>query len=112
MTDDVRRALPRLSFAGRVAPKLETAEQSFDVLDLSPEGMRIRANRPGSAGITIGEVLHATLHFAADRSVEVEGRVLRVSGMEAAIVLERGQDRIATTMPAGPPSPPRTGLLW
>lgn len=111
MTDDIRRALPRLSFAGRVAPKLETAEQSFEVVDLSPEGMRIRASRSGS-GVTIGEVLHAVIRFPADRSVEVEGRVLRVSGMEAALVLERGQERIARTMPAGPPSPHRTGLLW
>jgi len=112
MTDDIRRALPRLSFAGRVAPKLETAEQSFEVVDLSPEGMRIRTNRAGSGGVTIGEVLHAVIRFPADRSVEVEGRVLRVSGMEVALVLERGYERIASTMPAGPPSRPRSGLLW
>ncbi len=110
MTDDARRSMPRLSFAGRIAPKLETAEQSFDVVDLSPEGMRIRASRAGN--VTIGEVLHAVIRFPADRSVEVEGRVLRISGMEAALVLERGQDRIAKTMPAGPPSPPRTGMIW
>ncbi len=111
MTDDARRALPRLSFAGRPAPKLETAEQSFEVVDLSPEGMRIRSTRP-SARITIGDLLKAIIRFPADRSVEVEGRVLRVSGMEAAVQLERGHDRIATTSPAGPPSPPRTGLIW
>ena len=112
MTDDARRALPRLSFAGRPAPKLETAEQSFEVVDLSPEGMRIRSNGAGNASISIGEVLHAIIRFPADRMVEVEGRVLRVSGMEAAVQLERGQDRIATTSPAGPPSPPRSGLIW
>lgn len=111
MTDDARRALPRLSFAGRPAPKLETAEQSFEVVDLSPEGMRIRSSRAGKR-INIGEVLHAIIRFPADRMVEVEGRVLRVSGMEAAVQLERGQDRIATTSPAGPPSPHRSGLIW
>ncbi len=112
MTDNGRRSLPRLSFAGRIAPKLETALQSFDVVDLSPDGMRIRANPNGGAAITIGEVLHATIRFPADRTVEVEGRVLRVSGMEAALVLERGQELIARMDPAGPPSPHRTGLIW
>ncbi len=107
MTDDARRSLPRLSFAGRIAPKLETALQSFDVVDLSPEGMRIRT---GSNGVTIGEVLHAVIRFPADRSVEVEGRVLRVSGMEAALVLERGQDRIARTGAGRSAEPPPHGI--
>jgi hypothetical protein len=45
--------------------------------------------------------------------VEIEGRVLRVDGQEAALRLLQGQERLAhTPMPAGPASPRRTGLLW
>lgn len=111
MMAHARRARPRLSFAGRLAPRLETEAGSYEVVDLSPEGMRIRTPGPGSPPVTIGEVLRATLHFPADRSVEVEGRVLRVSDTEAAVQLERGQERLATTMPAGPATR-RSGLLW
>lgn len=111
MMDDARRARPRLSFAGRPAPRLETALGSFEVVDLSPEGMRIRKPDAGTPSVTIGEVLRATLHFPADRSVEVEGRVLRVSDTEAAVRLERGQERLASTLPAGPATR-RSGLLW
>jgi hypothetical protein len=44
--------------------------------------------------------------------VEIEGRVLRIAGNEAAVRLLRGQDRLASTIPMGPASPRRTGLLW
>ena len=109
--EDARRARPRLSFAGRPAPRLETDLGTYEVVDLSPEGMRIRTARPGQRVITIGEVLRATLHFPADRAVEGEGRVLRVTGDEAAVHLEAGQERIASPAPAGP-GLRRSGLLW
>ncbi len=112
MTDASRRHEPRVSFAGRTAPRLETAAGSFEVVDLSPDGMRFRAPNHEGPTVTIGDVLRATIRFPADRLVEVEGRVLRVAGDEAAVQLERGHDRVSTTMPMGPVSPRRTGLLW
>lgn len=112
MTEPSRRHLPRLSFQGRPAPKLETPGHSFEVLDLSPEGLRFRVATTDRPAVTIGDVLRATLHFPADRSVEIEGRVLRVVGDEAAVQLDRGHDRIASTLPAGPARPRRTGLAW
>lgn len=112
MTDPSRRHLPRLSFAGRNAPRLETVGHSYEVLDLSPEGLRFRGVAQQEPAVTIGDVLRATLHFPADRAVEIEGRVLRVVGDEAAVRLERGQDRLAHPAPAGPARPRRSGLLW
>jgi hypothetical protein len=112
MMDSPRRHVPRLSFAGRPAPRLETSDHSYEVVDLSPEGLRFRFPAQDGAEVTIGDVLQATLRFPADRTVEIEGRVLRVSGNEAAVRLLRGQERLAGTMPMGPASPRRTGLLW
>jgi hypothetical protein len=112
MTSSPRRLVPRLSFSGRPAPRLETTGHSYEVLDLSPEGLRFRVATDELPTVTIGDVLRATLRFPADRSVEIQGRVLRVSGDEAAVRLERGQDRIAPPVPMGPARPRRTGLLW
>lgn len=108
---DARRARPRLTFAGRIAPRLETELGTYEVMDLSPDGLRIRTPVTPARPITIGEVLRATLHFPADRTVLVEGRVLRVAEGEAAVQLERGQERVAATVPAGP-AMRRSGLLW
>jgi len=111
--DSVRRSVPRLSFTGRPAPRLETGVGTYEVVDLSSEGIRIRFAEPPASGVTIGDVLRATLRFPADRTVEVEGTVLRVTDHEAALRLTTGQDRLALTpLPAGPASPRRTGLLW
>jgi hypothetical protein len=113
MTDFPRRNTPRLTFSGRLAPRLETLDGNYEVVDLSTEGLRFRTADHADAEVTIGDVLRATIHFPADRTVEIEGRVLRVSGDEAAITLTRGQDRLATAqVPAGPAMPRRTGLLW
>ena len=43
MIEPTRRHEPRISFAGRAAPKLETAAGSYEVVDLSAEGIRFRA---------------------------------------------------------------------
>lgn len=108
-----RRALPRLSFTGRPAPRLETVAGSFEVVDLSAAGVRFRAKDLDGTAVTIGEVMQATIRFPADRTIEVEGRVLRVGDGEAALHLTHGQDRLALgSLPAGPASPRRTGLLW
>jgi hypothetical protein len=110
---DPRRAVPRLSFAGRPAPRLETGAGNYEVVDLSADGVRFRVTDPDTTGVTIGDVLHATIRFPADRAIEIEGRVLRMSGGEAALRLTHGQERLAMgPLPAGPASPRRTGLLW
>lgn len=107
------RRLPRLSFTGRPAPRLETLEHSYEVVDLSADGIRFRTPDHQGTEVTIGALLKATIRFPADRTVEVEGRVLRVTGDEAAIRLTHGQEPLTfTPMPAGPASPRRTGLLW
>jgi len=107
-----RRHHPRLSFSGRPAPRLETAARSYEIVDLSPSGVRFRTSTAASPEVTIGDLLHATIRFPANRTVEVEGRVLRVSGAEAAVQLEQGMDFLAATAPMGPAAPRRTGLLW
>ncbi len=113
MTESSRRNVARLSFAGRLAPRLETTDHhSYEVVDLSPEGLRFRLTTQDGNGVTIGDIVHATLRFPADRAVEIEGEVLRVTGNEAAVRLIRGQERLAGTVPMGPASPRRTGLLW
>ena len=112
MTEPTRRHEPRISFAGRAAPKLETSEGSYEVVDLSGDGIRFRAPNHEGPAVTIGDVLRATIRFPADRLVEVEGRILRVAGDEAALHLERGHERLATSTPMGPASPRRTGLVW
>lgn len=112
MTEPTRRHEPRLSFAGRAAPRLETSEGSYEVVDLSADGIRFRAPNHEGPAVTIGDVLRATLRFPADRSVEIAGRILRVAGDEAALHLEPGQERIQSGVPMGPVSPRRTGLLW
>jgi hypothetical protein len=112
MSDPSRRHEPRVSFAGRAAPKLETPAGCYEVVDLSTDGIRFRAPNHEGPTVTIGDVLRATIRFPADRMVEVEGRILRVAGDEAALQLDRGQERIASTLPMGPASPRRTGLLW
>lgn len=112
MTESSRRNVARLSFAGRPAPWLETTDHSYEVVDLSPEGLRFRAPTQERVGVTIGDVIRATLRFPADRAVEIEGEVLRVVGNEAAVRLLRGQERLAGMVPMGPASPRRTGLLW
>ncbi|HSB52755.1 MAG TPA: PilZ domain-containing protein [Gemmatimonadales bacterium] len=111
MTDPARRIHPRLSFSGRPAPRLETADRSYEIVDLSQGGLRLRASGMAPA-MTIGEVLRAVIRFPADRAVEVRGRVLRISGSEAAVELEQGQERLAATRPMGPAVPRRSGLLW
>jgi hypothetical protein len=86
---------------------------TYEVVDLSADGIRIRFEEAPGVGVTIGEVLRATIRFPADRAVEVEGKVLRVNDREAALRLTDGQDRLSLTpLPAGPASPRRTGLLW
>ena len=112
MNDPLRRHEPRVSFSGRAAPKLETAAGSYEVVDLSGDGIRFRAPNHEGPPVTIGDVLRATIRFPADRTVQVEGRILRISGDEAAVRLERGQERILSSLPMGPVSPRRTGLLW
>jgi PilZ domain len=112
MTDLSRRHEPRVSFAGRAAPRLETPSGSFEVVDLSVDGIRFRAPNHEGPTVTIGEVLRATIRFPADRSVDVAGRVLRVAGDEAAAQLERGEERVSHPLPMGPSSPRRSGLLW
>jgi hypothetical protein len=113
MTNAPRRHAPRLTFSGRPAPRLQTRDRSYEVVDLSSDGLRFRAPDHEGPGVTIGDVLRATIYFPADRAVEIEGRVLRVTGDEAAIRLVQGRDSLAAApMPAGPASPRRTGLLW
>lgn len=113
MMESPRRHAPRLTFSGRVAPRLETPDHTYEVVDLSAEGLRVRSPDHASPGLTIGDLLRATIRFQADRTVEIEGRVLRVNGEEAALRLVQGQERLATeALPAGPASPPRSGLLW
>ena len=111
MMDQPRRH-PRLSFSGRPAPRLETSARSYEIVDLSPAGVRFRSSNAGTPGVTIGDLLQGTITFPANRSVEVAGRVLRVSGAEAAVRLELGTDFLAATVPMGPARPRRTGLLW
>ena len=106
------RRSPRLSFTDRPAPRLETDDRSYEVVDLSPEGLRFRTSSASGPVVTIGDVLRATIRFPASHSVEVSGRVLRISGAEAAVQLEDGVDDLASTAPMGPVSPPRNGLLW
>ena len=108
---EVPRRSPRLSFTGRAAPRLETESRSYEIVDLSPEGLRFRTSAIAPK-VTIGDVLRAVIHFPANRSVEVAGRVLRVSGADAAVELDLGQDELADRAPMGPVSPPRIGLLW
>lgn len=109
---DQPRRHPRLSFSGRLAPRLETSARSYEIVDLSPSGVRFRSSTAVFPEVTIGDLLKGTIKFAADRSVEVAGRVLRVSGPEAAVRLELGMDFLAATNPMGPAAPRRTGLLW
>jgi hypothetical protein len=111
MMDQPRRH-PRLSFSGRPAPRLETTARSYEIVDLSPSGVRFRSSTATSPEVTIGDLLKATIRFPANRSVDVEGRVLRISGAEAAVRLELGMDVLAATAPMGPAAPRRTGLLW
>jgi hypothetical protein len=112
MMEPARRLYVRLSFPGRPAPRLETDARSYEIVDLSPAGLRVRSSTATATDLAIGALLQATIRFPADRTVEVAGRVLRVSGAEAALRLEHGQDRLATTIPMGPATPRRTGLLW
>jgi hypothetical protein len=109
MMDQPRRHA-RLSFSGRPAPRLETDTRSYEVVDLSPDGIRFRSS--SAVTVTIGDVLRGTLLFPANRSVEVAGRVLRVSGAEAAVLLDEGMDDLAHPVPMGAAAPRRTGLLW
>lgn len=109
---DQPRQHQRLSFSGRPAPRLETKAHSYEIVDLSPSGVRFRSSSAVLPEVTIGDLLKGTIKFAADRSVEVAGRVLRVSGAEAAVRLELGMDLLAGTNPMGPAAPRRTGLLW
>lgn len=108
---EVPRRSPRLSFTGRVAPRLETGTSNYEIVDLSSEGVRFRTSS-NAPRVTIGQVLRAVIHFGDNRAVEVAGRVLRVSGAEAAVELEEGKDELAGRAPMGPASPPRAGLLW
>ncbi|HWA17032.1 MAG TPA: PilZ domain-containing protein [Gemmatimonadales bacterium] len=108
---EVPRRSPRLSFTGRVAPRLVTESRSYEIVDLSPEGLRFRTSTVAPT-VTIGAVLRAVIQFPASRSVEVAGRVLRVEGVEAAVELESGQEELAERAPMGPASPPRIGMLW
>lgn len=109
MMDQPRRHA-RLSFSGRPAPRLETDAKSYEVIDLSPDGIRFRST--STVLVTIGQVLRGTLLFPANRAVEVAGRVLRVSGAEAAVLLDEGMDHLARPVPMGAALPRRTGLLW
>lgn len=109
MMDQPRRHA-RLSFTGRTAPRLETDARTYEVVDLSPDGIRFRSSR--GVEVTIGEALHGTLLFPANRAVDVAGRVLRVSGAEAAVLLEEGTEHLAQPVPMGAALPRRTGLLW
>ena len=109
MMDHPRRH-NRLTFSGRPAPRLETAARSYEVVDLSPDGIRFRSS--SAVEVTIGDVLRGTPRFPASRTVEVAGRVLRVSGAEAAVLLEEGMDHLARPVPMGAMTPRRTGLLW
>lgn len=104
-----RRAHPRLSFAGRQAPRLEAGSQSFEVIDLSPGGVCFRS---GPGVVTIGDVVRAVIRFPMERSVEVQGHVLRVAGDQVAAQLEAGAERVAASLPAVTASPRRGGLLW
>ena len=106
------RRHPRLSFSGRPAPRLETEARSYEIVDLSPSGVRFRASNAVEPDMTIGSLLQGTIRFPANRSVEVAGKVLRVSGAEAAVHLDEGMDFLAATVPMGPMMPRRVGLLW
>lgn len=110
---EVPRRSPRLSFTDRTAPRLETASSSYEIVDLSEDGLRIRTtSTPTAPRVTIGDVMRAVIHLPGDKTVEVAGRVLRVTAAEAAIKLEDGQDALAGAAPMGPATAPRIGLLW
>lgn len=109
MMDQPRRHA-RLTFSGRPAPLLETGARSYEVVDLSPDGIRFRSS--SEVPVTIGDLLRGTLLLPAQRRVEVAGRVLRVSGAEAAVLLEDGADELARPLPMGAAAPRRAGLLW
>ena len=91
MTTDIRREHTRLSFpdAAPPAPRLETGGRTYEIIDLSPGGIRFRLPE-GAPGITIGEVVRATIRFPPDRNVVVRGLVLRISGDQIAARLEQG----------------------
>jgi hypothetical protein len=112
MMEQPRRLHPRLSFSGRPAPRLETPARSYEIVDLSPAGVRFRTSMAAIPEMIIGDLLHATIRFPANRTVEVEGRVLRVAGAEAAVRLEPGLDTLGAMVPMGPVTPRRTGMLW
>ena len=112
MMEQPRRLHPRLSFSGRPAPRLETHARSYAIVDLSPAGVRFRSSMTAIPEMRIGDRLHATIRFPANRLVEVEGRVLRVAGAEAAVRLEQEMETLAAMVPMGPAAPRRTGLLW
>lgn len=112
MIEPPRRHEPRISFAGRTAPRLETPDGSYEVVDVSADGIRFRAPNHEGPAVTIGDVLRATIRFPADRAVPIEGRILRVAGDEAAVRLEHPVERPSQARPMGPVSPKRTGMLW
>lgn len=84
-----RRETYRLAYPEGNRPKLYASSLSdhpFEVLDVSEEGLRLRA----PLAISVGEMVEATLLFPSGRRASVCGGVVRREGSEVALHLVRG----------------------
>ena len=111
MTALAKRQHSRFEFAPPEGPQLQTSGRTYEIVDLSEGGLRFLAPRRGRP-MTVGDVLRGIVQFRPGRSVEVRGRICRVSRGEVAAQLDAGIPLQTILEERHYPPRGRTGMAW
>jgi len=109
MTEQAKRAHTRIQFL-LVGPLLKANGRTYDIVDLSQGGVRFKmAKNPAPS---VGAMLRGTIVFRPGKTVDIAGRVLRVSREHAAAKLDVGVPFQTILAERHYPPRRRTGMLW
>lgn len=79
-----RRQNYRIVYPENLNPKLVIKNVEYEVLDLSEEGLRFKVKEQVKLP---GDLFHASVILHNDQNIEIIGRIIRISGSEAAMFM-------------------------
>jgi len=88
MSHPSEREHHRIQYPLPARPHLVVEGRSFEVIDLSAQGIRFRLDE--GLSFALRDEVAGTIRFRRDESVEVTGVVVRVTGREVAVKLDVG----------------------
>lgn len=88
MSDSFERAHYRIQYPTAARPHILIDDRSFDVIDLSEQGIRFRMDEGDR--FAMGREVSGTIRFGRNEPVEVMGSVVRIAAREVAVKLDVG----------------------